>query len=74
MSGTRISLLSYSGRNWRNRGLKVLQYQLRQLLRLLFFDQMTRSRQPVTSLFGLTDEEGGASDGEEEETVSETKE
>ena len=36
--------------------------------------KMTRSRQPVTSLFGLTDEEGGASDGEEEETVSETKE
>jgi RNA polymerase-binding transcription factor DksA len=36
--------------------------------------KLTRSRQPVTSLFGLTDEEGGASDGEEEETVSESKE
>lgn len=36
--------------------------------------KMTRSRQPVTSLFGLTDEEGGASENEEEETVSETKE
>jgi RNA polymerase-binding transcription factor DksA len=36
--------------------------------------KMTRSRQPVTSLFGLTDEEGGGSEGEEEETVSETKE
>lgn len=36
--------------------------------------KMTRSRQPVTSLFGLTDEEGGASEGEEEETVSESKE
>jgi RNA polymerase-binding transcription factor DksA len=36
--------------------------------------KMTRSRQPVTSLFGLTDEEGGGSDNEEEETVSETKE
>jgi RNA polymerase-binding transcription factor DksA len=36
--------------------------------------KMTRSRQPVTSLFGLTDEEGGASEGEEEETVTETKE
>jgi len=36
--------------------------------------KMTRSRQPVTSLFGLTDEEGGSSEGEEEETVSETKE
>jgi RNA polymerase-binding transcription factor DksA len=35
--------------------------------------KMTRSRQPVTSLFGLTDEEGGA-ENEEEETVSETKE
>ena len=34
---------------------------------------MTRSRQPVTSLFGLTDEEGGSSDNEEEETVSESK-
>ena len=36
--------------------------------------KMTRSRQPVTSLFGLTDEEGGGSEGEEEETVSESKE
>jgi len=36
--------------------------------------KMTRFRQPVTSLFGLTDEEGGAAEGEEEETVSETKE
>ena len=36
--------------------------------------KMTRSRQPVTSLFGLTDEEGGSSDNEEEETVTETKE
>jgi len=36
--------------------------------------KMTRSRQPVTSLFGLTDEEGGAAEGEEEETVSESKE
>ena len=36
--------------------------------------KMTRSRQPVTSLFGLTDEEGGSSEGEEEETVSESKE
>ena len=36
--------------------------------------KMTRSRQPVTSLFGLTDEEGGNSEGEEEETVSESKE
>ena len=35
--------------------------------------KMTRSRQPVTSLFGLTDEEGGSSDNEEEETVSESK-
>ena len=33
----------------------------------------SRSRQPVTSLFGLTDEEGGA-ENEEEETVTETKE
>jgi DnaK suppressor protein len=32
----------------------------------------TRIRQPVTSLFGLTDEEGG--DGEEEEPVSDNKE
>ena len=36
--------------------------------------KMTRSRQPVTSLFGLTDEEGGGAEGEEEETVTETKE
>jgi RNA polymerase-binding transcription factor DksA len=36
--------------------------------------KMTRSRQPVTSLFGLTDEEGGSSENEEEETVSESKE
>jgi len=35
--------------------------------------KQNRSRQPVTSLFGLTDEEGGG-DNEEEETVSETKE
>ncbi|MGA8479405.1 MAG: TraR/DksA C4-type zinc finger protein [Chthoniobacterales bacterium] len=32
----------------------------------------TRIRQPVTSLFGLTDEEGG--DGDEEETASDNKE
>jgi len=36
--------------------------------------KMTRSRQPVTSLFGLTDEEGGSSENEEEETVTESKE
>jgi len=36
--------------------------------------KMTRSRQPVTSLFGLTDDEGGPAEGEEEETVTETKE
>ena len=36
--------------------------------------KLTRSRQPVTSLFGLTDEEGGGGEGEEEETVSESKE
>jgi RNA polymerase-binding transcription factor DksA len=36
--------------------------------------KMTRSRQPVTSLFGLTDEEGGSAEGEEEETVTESKE
>jgi RNA polymerase-binding transcription factor DksA len=36
--------------------------------------KQTRSRQPVTSLFGLTDEEGGGSENEEEETVSESKE
>jgi len=32
----------------------------------------TRIRQPVTSLFGLTDEEGG--EGDEEESTPETKE
>jgi DnaK suppressor protein len=32
----------------------------------------TRIRQPVTSLFGLTDDEGG--EGEEDDTISETKE
>src|SRR5258705_435490 len=32
----------------------------------------TRIRQPVTSLFGLTDEEGG--DGDEEEPASDNKE
>lgn len=36
--------------------------------------RQTRTRQPVTSLFGLTDEEGGASDGEEEEPATEAKE
>jgi RNA polymerase-binding transcription factor DksA len=36
--------------------------------------KQSRSRQPVTSLFGLTDEEGGGAEGEEEETVTETKE
>jgi RNA polymerase-binding transcription factor DksA len=36
--------------------------------------KLTRSRQPVTSLFGLTDEEGGPAENEEEETVSESKE
>jgi DnaK suppressor protein len=35
--------------------------------------KLTRSRQPVTSLFGLTDDEGGG-DGDEEETVTESKE
>ncbi len=35
--------------------------------------KMTRTRVPVTSLFGLTDEEGG-SETEEEETATETKE
>lgn len=35
--------------------------------------KLTRMRQPVTSLFGLTDEEGGG-EGEEEETVAEPKE
>lgn len=34
----------------------------------------TRSRQPVTSLFGLTDDEGGGAEGEEEEAVTESKE
>jgi DnaK suppressor protein len=34
--------------------------------------KLSRTRQPVTSLFGLTDEEGG--DGEEEEAVPEAKE
>jgi RNA polymerase-binding transcription factor DksA len=36
--------------------------------------KLSRSRQPVTSLFGLTDEEGGTAESEEEETVTETKE
>lgn len=36
--------------------------------------KLTRSRQPVTSLFGLTDDEGGAGEGEEEETAAEAKE
>lgn len=36
--------------------------------------KQSRSRQPVTSLFGLTDEEGGSGENEEEETVSESKE
>jgi RNA polymerase-binding transcription factor DksA len=36
--------------------------------------KLSRSRQPVTSLFGLTDEEGGPAEGEEEEAVTETKE
>jgi RNA polymerase-binding transcription factor DksA len=35
--------------------------------------KITRARVPVTSLFGLTDEEGGG-ETEEEETVTETKE
>jgi len=35
-------------------------------------NKATRIRQPVTSLFGLTDEEGG--DGEEEEPASDNKE
>jgi len=34
-------------------------------------NKMTRVRQPVTSLFGLTDDEGG--DGDEEESTVETK-
>src|SRR5438067_3020319 len=36
--------------------------------------KLTRSRQPVTSLFGLTEGEEGAGEAEEEETVSESKE
>jgi len=36
--------------------------------------KMSRFRQPVTSLFGLVDEEGGPSENEEEETVTEPKE
>jgi len=36
-------------------------------------NKLMRTRQPVTSLFGLTDDEGGG-DGEEEETVVESKE
>lgn len=35
-------------------------------------NRLTRVRQPVTSLFGLGEEEGGES--EEEETTTETKE
>jgi len=35
-------------------------------------NKVSRARVPVTSLFGLTDDEGG--DGEEEETTTETKE
>jgi RNA polymerase-binding transcription factor DksA len=34
--------------------------------------KMTRTRQPVTSLFGLTDDEGG-SEGEDEEPATEPK-
>jgi len=34
--------------------------------------KMSRSRQPVTSLFGLVDEEGGPSEGEEEEPASDS--
>ncbi|MGC3989401.1 MAG: hypothetical protein QM796_06930 [Chthoniobacteraceae bacterium] len=34
--------------------------------------KMTRVRQPVTSLFGLTDDEGG--DGDEEESAPDHKE
>lgn len=34
----------------------------------------TRVRQPVTSLFGLTEEEGGASESEEEESPTDLKE
>jgi DnaK suppressor protein len=36
--------------------------------------KLTRSRQPVTSLFGLTEGEEGSGEGEEEEAVTETKE
>ena len=36
--------------------------------------RQTRTRQPVTSLFGLTDEEGGGADSEEEEPAAEAKE
>ncbi len=36
--------------------------------------RQTRTRQPVTSLFGLTDEEGGGSESEEEEPAAEAKE
>ena len=36
--------------------------------------KLTRSRQPVTSLFGLTDGEEGAGESEEEETTAEAKE
>ncbi|MEA3188252.1 MAG: DnaK suppressor protein [Chthoniobacter sp.] len=36
--------------------------------------KQTRSRVPVTSLFGLTDEEGNATEGEEEETTADAKE
>ena len=35
-------------------------------------NKLTRLRQPVTSLFGLTDEEGG--DGDEEEPAADSKE
>ena len=35
-------------------------------------NRLTRVRQPVTSLFGLNEEEG--SEGEEEETITESKE
>lgn len=36
--------------------------------------RVNRTRTPVTSLFGLTDDEGGGGDGEEEETTPEPKE
>jgi len=36
--------------------------------------KITRSRQPVTSLFGLTEGEEGAGEGEEEEATTESKE